>query len=319
MDSPADGAFADHSPDLPVAISLVGQRYLLFDVEVAAYLRREHRICGTTVGTLSLSPAQNLFLGIPVEIMPEEAQLLVEKGVARIVDDARAHEQATRSPDAARRADYLARLQKQSKQFEQHKVQEKEQARQRILNGRSKPAADASVDVSVDTSVSASHQNESASDLFDFGEGGTPTNGVPDSQHSDTAVKVLPPAVTSVSSSYQITPTTSAPLLPNPTHALEPTIHDLPSSYPLYKHLNEQGFFMTPGLRFGCQYTVYPGDPLRFHSHFLAVGARWDEEVDLMDIVGGGRLGTGVKKGFLLGGASPLGDVRTFSVEWAVM
>jgi len=47
---------------------------------------------------------------------------------------------------------------------------------------------------------------------------------------------------------------------------------------------------MTPGLRFGCHYTVYPGDPLRFHSHFLATGADWDEEFDLLDIVGGGRL-----------------------------
>jgi len=87
---------------------------------------------------------------------------------------------------------------------------------------------------------------------------------------------------------------------------------------------------MTPGLRFGCHYTVYPGDPLRFHSHFLATGADWDEEFDLLDIVGGGRLGTGVKKAYLIGGAdtSPkesesggcldAGEgVRAFSIEWA--
>lgn len=28
----------------------------------------------------------------------------------------------------------------------------------------------------------------------------------------------------------------------------------------------------------------------------------WDEEIDLLDLIGGGRLGTGVKKGWLLGG-----------------
>ena len=47
-----------------------------------------------------------------------------------------------------------------------------------------------------------------------------------------------------------------------------------------------------------------------------------------MDIVGGGRLGTGVKKGFLIGGQDPRRieddarageDVRTFSIEWAGM
>jgi tRNA-splicing endonuclease subunit Sen34 len=58
------------------------------------------------------------------------------------------------------------------------------------------------------------------------------------------------------------------------------------------------------------------------------VSAEWDEEIDLMDIIVGGRLGTGVKKGFLLGGAEEKdGDsinetrsnVRTFSIEWAGM
>lgn len=83
---------------------------------------------------------------------------------------------------------------------------------------------------------------------------------------------------------------------------------------------------MTPGLRFGCDYTVYPGDPLRFHSHFVATGYEWDEEIRLLDIVGGGRLGTGVKKGFLIGGENPerksTGEddrVRTFCIEWGGM
>lgn len=89
---------------------------------------------------------------------------------------------------------------------------------------------------------------------------------------------------------------------------------------------------MSPGLRFGCQYCVYPGDPLRFHSHFLASGMGWDDEFDLMQLVGGGRLGTGVKKGFLIGGKEKKAGVveeeqeggseegvRAFSVEWSGM
>ena len=78
---------------------------------------------------------------------------------------------------------------------------------------------------------------------------------------------------------------------------------------------------------------AYPGDPLRFHSHFLCNGLEWDEEFDLLGLVGGGRLGTGVKKGFLIGGrADGLNDadskksdidsgsaVRSFCIEWAGM
>lgn len=82
-----------------------------------------------------------------------------------------------------------------------------------------------------------------------------------------------------------------------------------------------------PGLRFGCNYNVYPGDPLRFHSHFLATSFEWDQEIPMLDLIGGGRLGTAVKKGFLIGGEDTeaetegeWGDnVRTFCIEWGGM
>ncbi len=72
---------------------------------------------------------------------------------------------------------------------------------------------------------------------------------------------------------------------------------------------------------------AYPGDPLRFHSHFVAQGLGWDEEIPIIDIVGGGRLGTGVKKAWVFGGKTEesgegkkekeQGDgVRVFCVEW---
>ena len=109
--------------------------------------------------------------------------------------------------------------------------------------------------------------------------------------------------------------------------ALSSPLPPVGNSYPLFRYLHSKGFFATPGLRFGCHYTVYPGDPLRFHSHYLTTGLDWDEEFDLLDIVGGGRLGTGVKKAYLIGGEDPDalseegGDgtkaVRAFSIEWA--
>jgi len=313
MDTPSDLGF-DCKPELPVAISWIGCRYLLFDIQIATYLRREHRICGSTIGTLPLSPSQNLFLGVPIEIMSEEAQLLVEQGIGFIIDDARAHDQALYSADTAKRADYLAKIQRQSKQVEHLRAQEKEQSKKRALEKRSKKS----------TSLESTRDGSTA-DILDFDEGENSRNEQAESTtldetpivQTDTPIKVLPN--TAMSNSYQVTPATSRLLLPSPPSTPKPQIKDLPSSYPLYKHLHNRGFFMTPGLRFGCQYTVYPGDPLRFHSHFLAAGTEWDEEIDLMDIVGGGRLGTGVKKGFLLGGANPSGDVRTFSIEWAAM
>lgn len=328
MDMSEDLGF-DHTPELPIAISCVADRYLIFDVNVATWLRRQHNICGLTVGSLPLAPSQNLFLGIPVEIMPEEAQLLVERGIGFVLDDARAHDQAIRSPDSARRADYLDRLHKQARQVEALKVQEKAESKKRGLEKQSRKKAASSAskpslpnaglidfDDSEDLSAQQTSYVGSSSDKVEGGPTDKPT--APNSSSNNygitpaTSNHLLPPHPTATTTT--ITATTNTQPSPPPT-----TIKDLSPSYPLYRHLHDKGYFMTPGLRFGCQYAVYPGDPLRFHSHFLAVGRQWDEEIDLMDIVGGGRLGTGVKKGFLFGGESPKGDVRAFSVEWAAM
>jgi tRNA-splicing endonuclease subunit Sen34 len=315
MDASEDLDF-DYTPELPIAISCVAGRYLLFDIKIATWLRRQHNICGITIGSLPLAPSQNLFLGIPVEIMPEEAQLLVERGIGFVVDDARAHDQAIHSANNARRADYLERLRKQTKQIETLKIQEKAESRKRGLEKQSRKA----------TASTGSTLNQPSADLLDFNDSEDPP--VQESRHipssSNDNSREDPPNKHSAypSSSYGITPATSNHLLPPPdttTNNAAAAITDLPTSYPLYRHLHDKGYFMNPGLRFGCQYVVYPGDTLRYHSHFLAVGRQWEEEIDLMDIVGGGRLGTGVKKGFLFGGESPRGDVRTFSVEWAAM
>jgi len=314
MESPSDLGF-DFKPELPVAISQVGGRYLIFDIKIATWLRREHKLCGTTIGTLPIAPSQNMFLGVPIEIMPEEAQLLIERGVAIIVDDVKAHDQAVRLSDKARRADYLARVEKQSQQVKHAKDQEKVESRRRGLEKQSKKSRNSS----------QSTKNDPATDPLDFDDSETPQDCQKEAAAGDDSGVVQDepstkvPPLTTISNTYSVTPATSRLLLPTPPTTPKSTISDLPSSYPFYRHLNDKGFFMTPGLRFGCQYTVYPGDPLRFHSHFLAVGTEWDEDIDLMDVVGGGRLGTGVKKGFLLGGADPAGDVRTFSVEWAAM
>ena len=74
----------------------------------------------------------------------------------------------------------------------------------------------------------------------------------------------------------------------------------------------------------------------------------WDKEIDLRDLVGGGRLGTGVKKGWMIGGPvqesgegsggreergeggggrikgkekkeDGVDEVRTFCIEWGGM
>ncbi|KAI4232657.1 MAG: hypothetical protein L6R40_007329 [Gallowayella cf. fulva] len=309
-------------PDLPLPIFQISQkavRYLLYDIDTVTWLRRNHNILGVFIGSLPQSPQQNVFLGLPLELQPEEATLLVEKDLAFITDDLQNHKSALLSPPAGLN-DYKANLRREgfatAKAIVKQKQQRTEDALQRLSLRRAEP----------DTADKADGKDDNDESLF----------SAPQQQAPEPTPLTLVP--------YTSTPTTSYPPVPAPTKQSSLPMPEVSaSSYALFKHLHSLGYFMSPGLRFGCQFSVYPGDPLRFHSHFLATSAEWDEEMDLLDLIGGGRLGTGVKKGWLIGGAVKNGNghgkddapstdvqsgeigksesshVRTFCVEWAGM
>lgn len=292
----------------PVSISLIAGRYLLFDINVVTYLRRTHNICGVLIGGIPQIPQQNVFLGLPLELLPEEARLLVEKGVAYVVNDTAWHKPKLSTLSGEERRNYLDSLREEGLKS---KMAADEGAKKRQAHGLAKEAATrrAKGTSQPDKQKVANPATEEVSDAL-FGnehpQSPTPTiHSVPDRPHA-------------------ITPTTTYPPLSSPDISDEQAKPPVPSSYPLFSHLHSRGYFTTPGLRFGCDYTAYPGDPLRFHSHFLATGYDWEEEIPMLDIVGGGRLGTGVKKGFLIGGADSENstkedNVRTFCIEWGGM
>jgi len=314
-------------PDLPIPISFVGGRYLLFDVNAVTYLRREHGLCGYNIGTLPQSPSQNVFMGLPVIIMPEEAQALVNKELAYVIDDVRAHDEILYARSLTNEARYVSEARRQAKAIEVMRMQDQEQAKRKALSKISENRGTKSKSTKPPA-------NPDPMDFDDQSDNEQQTEiALPTGPDSNTTPPLAKPPTN------HVTPTTSSILVPTspPTISSLKVLPRLPPTFSLFSHLHQRGYYLTPGLRFGCQYAAYPGDPLRFHSHFLCVGFDWDEEIDLMSIVAGGRLGTGVKKGFLLGGVEPKNDareavdveeiedgegkgvVRTFSVEWAVM
>ncbi|KAL8694849.1 MAG: hypothetical protein Q9218_000609 [Villophora microphyllina] len=318
---------AQKAPDLPFPIFQISQtvkRYLLYDIKTVSWLRRTHNILGVLIGSLPQSPQQNVFLGLPLELQPEEVRLLVDQELAFIVDDLKSHTKSLQSLPAQLR-EYKDNVRKEglaaARAVEKQKRLRTQEALQRLSIRQSTPEVDDVKDGFEDNDTK--DEDES---LFDVSKSRCSLS---------TSSNIVP---------YTSTPTTSYPPLSPPSQQSSPLLPDVNlASYTLFKHLHNHGYFMSPGLRFGCQFLVYPGDPLRFHSHFLAMSAEWDEEIDLLDLVGGGRLGTGVKKGWLIGGAEKYADghggnelapdqigttrtegsqspwVRTFCIEWGGM
>ena len=343
-------------------------------------------MCGCLIGTLPQIPQQNVFLGLPLELMVEEAALLVEKGkykpverstsaieylanyvflreigAAYIVDDVAAHKTGLKNMLGLDRQRYLAQREVEMRlQAHLHQVANMDRKAKALekkgLSHILKKGATASSQGTVtprgnEEPAEAWPEVESAVDTATSTEEPTPATTEAPTPPSDGA-RELHPSAPLENTLPSANPTASDPAtyyapqnypydvnfhetstkssyhyhaLPSATITLKHLVPKPPQKcYPTYCHLHSHGYFLSPGLRFGSKYMAYPGDPLRFHSHFTVNGLDWDEEISFLDIVGGGRLGTGVKKGWMVGGKNPdhkdkedEGDgVRVFSVEW---
>ena len=296
-------------------------------------------MCGCLIGTLPQVPQQNVFLGLPLELMVEEAALLVEKGVAYIVDDTAAHKTGREAMLEQDRLRYLAQRGEELKTLAVEN--QREAFARKVAALEKKGRMDLISRVGTPSSPRGKqNENEATPAPPILEESNTDPEPLPaESENPEDTLFSQPPPQPSTENApsqdltFHSTPTTSHPTyhLPPPT-TYPPTTpahiapQPSPTRFPTYRHLHSKGYFLSPGLRFGAQYMAYPGDPLRFHSHFVVNGLGWDEEISVMDIVGGGRLGTGVKKAWMVGGRDPSwkeggnggdGDgVRVFSVEW---
>lgn len=296
---------ATDTPTVPatpsIRISKVGGRYLLFDAAAALRLRREHNMCGNAVGIVPQQPTQNVVNGMPIELRPEEVDSLIRRKAAHVVDDTAAHQAALISGD---RSAYTGSLQKQKQAAD--RVLAEMRTQKAMVADRLRGA-------------NASHQRRTE-------QQGDTSEGATFESPSESTLK--PTSVDTQNAEFTgVTPTASGELISREIDA-EFAVNQIPGGA-LARFLQRSGYYMTPGLRFGAMYSVYPGDPLRFHAHFMANEYGWDEDLPILDIVEGGRLATAVKKALLIGGEAPpsnspaAGDggssTRTYSIEWAAM
>ncbi|KAK7054950.1 tRNA-splicing endonuclease subunit [Paramarasmius palmivorus] len=70
--------------DNPIRICIANKRAFIWDVDDIAKIRADHHMCGLLAGTLPHLSQQNMFLGVPLLLMPEEVVLLVENDPIQI-------------------------------------------------------------------------------------------------------------------------------------------------------------------------------------------------------------------------------------------
>lgn len=105
-----------------------------------------------------------------------------------------------------------------------------------------------------------------------------------------------------------VIPTFPCPSFPYPSDSISIT------KMAVFMDLRNRGYWLSSGIKFGGDYVAYPGDPLRFHSHFIV--SVITTSISMADLVAWGRLATGVKKSQLIAGASDTKETVFFTVNW---
>ncbi|KAF8162906.1 hypothetical protein B0H34DRAFT_780779 [Crassisporium funariophilum] len=325
----------------PIQIRISNKRAYVWDVDDIATIRSRHHICGVLTGTLPHLSQQNVFLGVPLVLTPEETVLLVDIGAAVLVDDPNAH------------------LQPSIPQLERWQQEQQESIKSQLTYAETKTAKE-SVHAGRATSEDAMRKRkereerkkaEAAARAAALIEDGGPS-GLLASASTDAATKPSPSPATSMIEPITSTPASEGSNIPfTASHTIvipasssnlewyspsacsystiasasEAGVWDYPSNLPerarcgVFKDLWKQGYFMGGGIKFGGEYLVYPGDPLRYHSHFAAsVVDSPIASLRPMEIVAHGRLGTATKKAHLLcGWDDEKQEVSYLSIEWA--
>ncbi|SPO21078.1 related to RNA splicing endonuclease gamma subunit [Ustilago trichophora] len=245
----------DSVGDLPVA--------LVWTVD-SLKLLRGYGLTGSFTGTLAQFPQQNIFLGLPIQLLPEEVVYLLRRDKAVVVDEGSSYRKASKAEvegvnartEADREGQQLAAW---------HERQ--------LLR-----AKHAKLDPTDDTLTPSKKDLENLPWHYTI-----PTT-------STTPQPALP----------WYTPITYASLSSIQSIFPFPTTETEIASVALFEHFLDRSMWCMNGLRFGGAFAVYPGDPLRYHSHYTAQLVLQGENVALTSLVANGRLGTAVKKTHLI-------------------
>ncbi|KAF9495985.1 tRNA-intron endonuclease catalytic domain-like protein [Pleurotus eryngii] len=306
----------------PIPIRIANQRAYIWDVDDIAVLRSQHRLCGILAGTLPHLSQQNVFLGVPLLLMPEEVVLLVEKKFAVLVDDPKAH-QAPTAPQLQKWEEEREEFAKRHIVVNDTKINQNaatrsisEDAMRKRKERMERKAARSQQPAPVDMIPEESPAERAEA---------TPAPDSRPSTPSSNANTVAYPVIIESASSTLEWYDTSATTYDAIEAAQAAGIWSYPSNLSerarcgVFRGLWEQGYFLGGGIKFGGDYLVYPGDPLRFHSHFVATVIESPvATLRPMEIVAHGRLGTATKKSHLLcGWNDEKKDVSYLSIEWA--
>lgn len=323
-----------------ISLFLSNDEIYVWDKTDLMILRKNYRIVGSLVGSLPSKPRQNLVFSLPLHLMAEEAQLLLEKNVAKVVKSVYSipsaemvsifneerkfsvNDQTTRLQrlkeekhvDLVEIIEERRRTTKRKQRSFDTSESTQQQKKCCLVTNSDKFTLDHSKPF--DTSIEQFHLNndkthEETRELkVDHHHGLSKKNGNSSSvPHTNNIVN---------EDSTLICVTSKTKFLQTEVVDWKFPYNEVQRiRYKVFCDLWEKGYFITNGNKFGGDFLVYPGDPLRYHSHFVVKILREDEKLNGQNLIAVGRLGSTVKKTSVLASIDSVGDVNYVSLQWS--
>ncbi|XP_070685659.1 tRNA-splicing endonuclease subunit Sen34 [Pempheris klunzingeri] len=272
-----------------VGVGLCSAAPLLWRVEDLRALRSQGLV-GALLGSLARTPRQNGRLGRPLLLLPEEELLLGERHAAAALPPG---DQGEEGAEPGLTVELHQEAQQRS--YEEQSVlalEDRKSALLRAMTSSHTGSGSGTVDEALRGRLGALDQT------FTF-------------PRSALAVQL-----STARAGLAHCPESRAFLRADwPIRVQQHRRHD--TRYQVFRDLRGRGFYLTSAGKFGGDFLVYPGDPLRFHAHFIAVCVSPDEPVCLLDVLAAARLGSNVKKTVLLCSPGGGGSVQYTSVQWS--
>ncbi|XP_042331795.1 tRNA-splicing endonuclease subunit Sen34 [Sceloporus undulatus] len=284
-----------------IRIHILDGKAFVWNYVDARRAREEHRIVGTLVGALARKPRQNVRLGLPLQLLPEEARLLLDKGLATLCKNT-----ASPPPGEDTREDPLSQ---QKVTAYQKGLEENYQEQVRLAAEQRKILLDTLAERIAQGRAKKRQREGEGEPPSKLGEV-EPSFVLPrDSMMIQLPTERVYPCQEEVVVDWHV-PSKDWPYTGQPDHEMR---------YCIFRSLWGKGFYITSGSKFGGDFLVYPGDPMRFHAHYIALCVSQDTPLSLCDIISAGRLGTNVKKTVLICSAGKDGTATYTSLQWTGM
>ncbi|XP_034239632.1 tRNA-splicing endonuclease subunit Sen34 [Thrips palmi] len=296
---------------------------LIWNAQDWLKIREEHRIVGSLIGVLPNLSNQEALHGLPMSLLPEEATLLLEMNVISlanypslsrcpgegVVKAFKAHRQKT----YAEQADKMKDERKVALEGLVDKIVEGRRRKQLGLDTKKKKRK------KVKSEGNDEETDDKSEDVAKIVELLKPIEDAERQAVLEEELAKIPP----LSKENTLIQTfTTYPWLRAedacPVAWTFPSSHEEKIRYLTFKDLWEKGYFITTGHKFGGDFLVYPGDPVKFHSQFIVVCVPHSQTFSVHQFVTYGRIGSSVRKTFVLASLPPDSSKISYqSIKWA--